>query len=65
MREKRYPRAILQYLHKLTVLTSIVGPFSGAIQCRMTDDGQKNVKRRQWNPADMEAAMRTVQEEGK
>ena len=65
MREKRYPRAILQYLHKLTVLTSIVGPFSGTIQCRMTDDGQKNVKRRQWNPADMEAAMRAVQEEGK
>ena len=65
MREKRYPRAILQYLHKLTVLTSIVCPFSGAIQCRITNDGQKNVKRRQWNPADMEAAMRAVQEAGK
>ena len=63
--KKKNPRAILQYLHKLTVLTSIVGPFSGAIQCRMTDDGQKNIKRRQWNPADMEAAMRAVQEEGK
>ena len=31
----------------------------------MTDDGQNKVKRRQWNPEDMEAAMRAVQQEKK
>ena len=65
MREKIYLRAMLRYLHKLMVLTSIIAYFSSTIPCRMTDDGQNNVKRRQWNPDNMEAAMRAVQQEGK